>query len=100
MIDDIDTQRFGLPGRRRQPGMLLSAFSLAEVLVSLLLVSGLVVVALNTVGDATLARHTMSDRGAGHLLAHGCDDHCGPQIVAPDQLQRMVSWEIMVQACV
>ena len=45
------------------------AFSMAEVLVSLLIVSGLVVVALNTVGDATVGRQKAADRGLGQLLA-------------------------------
>lgn len=55
-------------GRVVPPGENL-AFSLAEVLVSVLLVGGLLVVALNTVGDATIARQKTSDRGRGQLLA-------------------------------
>lgn len=45
------------------------AFSLAETVISVALVGGLLVVALNTVGDATLGRQKMGDRGRGHLLA-------------------------------
>jgi hypothetical protein len=45
------------------------AFSLAEIATSMLLVSGLLVVALNMVGDVTIARVNMSDRSVGHLLA-------------------------------
>lgn len=46
-----------------------TAFSLAETVVSVALVGGLLVVALNTVGDTTLGRQKMGDRGRGQLLA-------------------------------
>lgn len=46
-----------------------TAFSLAETVVSVALVGGLLVVALNTVGDATLGRQKLGDRGRGQLLA-------------------------------
>ena len=45
------------------------AFSLAETLVSILLVSGLLVVALNTVGAAMVGRQKISDTARGQLLA-------------------------------
>jgi len=54
------------PRRHRQTN---TAFSLAETVVSVALVGGLLVVALNTVGDTTLGRQKMGDRGRGHLLA-------------------------------
>lgn len=54
-------------GRRRPKTN--TAFSLAETVVSVALVGGLLVVALNTVGDTTLGRQKMGDRGRGHLLA-------------------------------
>ena len=63
----------GAPGRiadwgsRRRHGGL--AFSLAEVLVSLLVVSTMLVAALNMVGDATIGQQKTSDRGRGQLLA-------------------------------
>ena len=46
-----------------------TAFSLAETVVSVALVGGLLVVALTTVGDTTLGRQRLSDRGQGSLLA-------------------------------
>lgn len=45
------------------------AFSLAETLMSIVLVGGLLVVALNLVGDATVGQQKMGDRGRGQLLA-------------------------------
>lgn len=45
------------------------AFSLAETVMSIALVGGLLVVALNTVGNTALGRQKMSDRGRGQLLA-------------------------------
>lgn len=45
------------------------AFTLAETVISTLLVGGLLVVALNTVGDATLGRQKIGDRGRAQLLA-------------------------------
>jgi hypothetical protein len=45
------------------------AFSLAETAMCVLLVGGVLVVALNTVGDATVGRQKMGDEGRGHLLA-------------------------------
>lgn len=44
------------------------AFSLVEVLMSLGLVGGLLVVSLNTLGGSTLGRRTLADRGNGRLL--------------------------------
>jgi hypothetical protein len=52
----------GMPGSRR-------AFSQAEIAASMLLVSGLLVVALDMVGDVIIARENMSNRSVGHLLA-------------------------------
>ncbi len=46
-----------------------SAFTLAESLVSMLIIAGLLVVALNTVGDATVGRQNIGDRSRGQLLA-------------------------------
>ncbi len=45
------------------------AFSLAETAMCVLLVGGVLVVALNTVGDATVGRQKMGDHGRGQLLA-------------------------------
>ena len=45
------------------------AFSLAETAMCVLLVGGVLVVALNTVGDATVGRQKMGDQGRGQLLA-------------------------------
>jgi len=46
-----------------------SAFSLAEVAVSVVLVGGLLVAALTTLGGAAAGRKSMADRGMGALLA-------------------------------
>ena len=51
--------------RSRQP-----AFSLAETAISILLVGGLVVAALNTVGASVAGREFTRNRGRGDLLAH------------------------------
>lgn len=53
-----------LPDRYMAP-----AFSLAETVMSIALVGGLLVVALNTVGNTASGRQKMSDRGRGQLLA-------------------------------
>lgn len=45
-------------------------FSLAETMVSILIVSVLIGAALNTVGAATVSRKSLGDRGKGELLAH------------------------------
>ena len=45
------------------------AFSLAETAMCVLLVGGVLVVALNTVGDATVGRQKIGDHGRGQLLA-------------------------------
>lgn len=45
------------------------AFSLAETAMCVLLVGGVLVVALNTVGDAVVGRQKMGDHGRGQLLA-------------------------------
>lgn len=50
-------------------GCRASAFSLTEILVSIVLVGGLLVVALNTVGGAAVARRQMTDAARGQLLA-------------------------------
>ncbi len=47
-----------------------TAFSLAETAIATMLVAGLLVVALNTVGDTTLGHQKTGDRGLGHLLGH------------------------------
>ncbi len=59
----VDPVRIGT--RWRQP-----AFSLAETAVSILLVGGVVVVALNTVGASVSGREFTRSRGRGDLLAH------------------------------
>lgn len=46
------------------------AFSLAETAISILLVGGLVVAALNTVGASVAGREFTRNRGRGDLLAH------------------------------
>ncbi len=53
------------PQSRRQ----MSAFSLAETIVSVALVGGLLVVALDTVGASRVAHGKMSERSLGQLLA-------------------------------
>ena len=60
------TQRHHQPSRSPRSRR---AFSLAEIAVSMLLVSGLLVVSLNMVGDVTIGRQNMNDRSVGHLLA-------------------------------
>ncbi len=55
------------------------AFSLAEIAVSMLLVSGLLVVSLNMVGDVTIGRQNMNDRSVGHLLAQDLLSEILPQ---------------------
>ncbi len=45
------------------------AFSLAETMLSVVIVGGLLVASLNTVGASTTAQSKMSDHGQGHLLA-------------------------------
>lgn len=45
------------------------AFSLAETAMCVLLVGGVLVVALNTVGDATVGRQKTGNHGRGQLLA-------------------------------
>jgi len=59
------THRRSHPPRRSRRG----AVSLAEVLVSMLIVSGLLVSALNTLGGANAARMQNVDRMRGHMLA-------------------------------
>ncbi len=54
-----------LPSQRRPR----SAFSLTETVLSMGLVSGLLVVALSTVGNTTVGRQQISASGRGHLLA-------------------------------
>lgn len=46
------------------------AFSLAETVMSVVIVGGLVVASLHTVGSATLAQRQMGNSGRGQLLAH------------------------------
>ena len=46
-----------------------AAFTLAETVMSTLLVGGLLVVALDTVGSARVGHRKMADRGRGQLLA-------------------------------
>jgi len=67
----VNVPRYGYSrtARFRHQPKTNTAFSLAETVVSVALVGGLLVVALNTVGDATLGRQKMGDRGRGHLLA-------------------------------
>lgn len=55
---------------RRGSRCLHPAFSLAETAISILLVGGLVVVALNTVGASVAGREFTRNRGRGDLLAH------------------------------
>ena len=55
---------------RRGSRYLQPAFSLAETAISILLVGGLVVVALNTVGASVSGRQFNRNRGSGDLLAH------------------------------
>ncbi len=55
---------------RRGSRCLQPAFSLAETAISILLVGGLVVVALNTVGASVSGRQFTRNRGRGDLLAH------------------------------
>ncbi|MBI4717860.1 MAG: hypothetical protein HY763_08665 [Planctomycetes bacterium] len=57
------------PSPGRHTGRGAAAFSLAEVLVSLVLASGLVVVSLNTVGSSALGRRVTSEHACGQLLA-------------------------------
>lgn len=56
-------------GRESPDRHIAPAFSLAETVMSIALVGGLLVVALNTVGNTALGRQKMSDRGRGQLLA-------------------------------
>ncbi len=62
-----------LPHTTRQPGSRY-AFTLAETVMSVVLVGGLLVVALNTVGDATVGQQKTSDRAVGLLLARDLMD--------------------------
>lgn len=55
--------------RRRPQRTARSAFAMAEVLVSLLLVSGLLVVALNAAGAAKMSYARLEDRSWGRLIA-------------------------------
>jgi len=56
------TQKGGYPARRR-------AFSLAETLVSVILVGGLMVAALNTTAASVATQGNLADRGVGQMLA-------------------------------
>lgn len=58
----IDRQKFARRSRRSL------ALSLVEVVISLVLVSGVLVAALNTTGGAALARSQTMDRSVGYML--------------------------------
>ncbi len=63
----------GLPGQFR-PGRLASAFSMIETVVSIMIVGGLLVVAMNTAGAAVTGQQKIGDRAKGMLLAEGLMD--------------------------
>lgn len=46
------------------------AFSMAETVISIAIVGGLVVASLQTVGSATMAQGQMGNSGRGYMLAH------------------------------
>lgn len=57
-----------------RPALRCRAFSMAETLVSILIVGTLLVAAMNTAGAATLGRKKIGDRGVGLLLARDLVD--------------------------
>ena len=63
-VDPCHAPRRCVAGQRAR-----RAFSLAEVAISVLLVGGLLVAALTTLGGAAAGRRTMANRGLGELLA-------------------------------
>ena len=54
---------------RRRPSRRVGGFSLAEAVVSILIVGGLLVAALNTLGAARIGRYKLSEQNRGPLLA-------------------------------
>lgn len=67
------TSMTGLPGQFR-PGRLASAFSMIETVVSIMIVGGLLVVAMNTAGAAVTGQQKIGERAKGMLLAEGLMD--------------------------